>query len=532
MEHTIKMLNKDTILIYGLAYILLIGQSFSLVCAEELQLPKDLTISEYSVLYGSVQGSGMDWQALHDPNSNPVLVACLKGATDESLKLLGITDLQQRLERLERGNLIRKAGERYTLAFPAVVGDKRDQLQRYAEQAALQLVPSGEKMVAQIRSHLAGRDEMIYHVLWSVVMDGSPAWNAARAEMDKKIDAGDTSIENKVWFLYPPHPFRVGTNGYNTSCGHLQITWSRNSPNPNVIGSLISKYINQLSQAIEQDSAVESAEARNALGKYGLVDGAGKVRFYTVQSDSDTAAVYMKLGTEFGQQMMAYLDVKKVAEMLEVSPGIAFVIAYHEICWQLLQDLAEKKVLVVPRIVAKAGTEAIEAYRLVSLTMIPRTKDPFLETEMSKEEAQNIKEFYKTRKKVLAGEKYEDCSTPLRAFLSILSALHSRDSEAVKRVGAVDTNKMGLNITNEFMAGWEQQLLQFDILRAPLPPEQPEEGTFGPIYVKKANENELADTLIPVFWKGKWLWVGNVGNAGNWQENISGLKDILEKFGK
>jgi len=488
MEHTIKMLNKDTILIYGLAYILLIGQSFSLVCAEELQLPKDLTISEYSVLYGSVQGSGMDWQALHDPNSNPVLVACLKGATDESLKLLGITDLQQRLERLERGNLIRKAGERYTLAFPAVVGDKRDQLQRYAEQAALQLVPSGEKMVAQIRSHLAGRDEMIYHVLWSVVMDGSPAWNAARAEMDKKIDAGDTSIENKVWFLYPPHPFRVGTNGYNTSCGHLQITWSRNSPNPNVIGSLISKYINQLSQAIEQDSAVESAEAKDALGKYGLVDGAGKVRFYTVQSDSDTAAVYMKLGTEFGRQMMAYLDVKKVAEMLEVSPGIAFVIAYHEICWQLLQKLAEKNVLSVPHIVAQAGTETSNAYQLVSLVITQSVKRSLPETEMSAEEAQAIEEYRRIKARILAGDSYDDTSTPLHAALTHFSTL-------------------GQGQTRDYFMG-------LDILRAPPPPAKPEEGSLWPVF---AGDTELADTFILAYSKGQWIWIGNMGGNYDWR---------------
>jgi hypothetical protein len=180
----------------------------------------------------------------------------------------------------------------------------------------------------------------------------------------------------------------------------------------------------------------------------------------------------------------------------------------------------------------KAGTEESKAYRLVSLTIVPRIRDPFLETEMSKEEAQTIEEFYKIRKKVLAGEKYEDCSTPLRAFVSILSALHSRDAEAVKRISAVDTDKMGIKVTSELMAGLEQSLIQFEILRAPLPPEQPEEGTFCPVYVKHANGTELADTLIPAFRKGKWMWVGNIGNAGNWQENISGLKDILEKFGK
>lgn len=520
---------KNKILICVFVFILLTGHSFSVADAEELKLPKDFKVSQYFSFFGS---GGIDWGALYDPNNNPILVACIKGGTVELLKDLRIADLQQRLERLERGNLIRKADERYTLAFPAVIGEKRDRLRKYAEQAARELVPLSEKMIALIQANLAGRDEMLYHVMWSVVMDGGPAWDAARAEMNRKIKAGDTSTENKAWLLYPSHPYDAGTNNYSTSSGHLQITWSRNTPSPGAIRRIISQHENQLVQAIEQNNPVTTADARDALGKYGLVDEAGKVHLYAIKRGSEVANTYRDLGEQFGREMMNHLDVVKVVDMLGVSPGVAFVIAYHEICWQLLQDLSEKKVLVIHRTVDKTGTEVSEAYRLVSLTIIPSTKDPFLETEMSKEESQAIKKFYKTRKKILAGEKYEDCSTPLKAFLSILSALHSRDAEAVKRICAVDTDKMGFKVTNESMAGWEQSLIQFDILRAPLPPEQPEEGTFCPIYVKHANGTELADTLIPAFWKGKWMWVGKVGNPGNWREIISEFKNILEKFRK
>jgi len=529
MEPNNIMYKKNRILIYGFAYIILIGQNFSVTCAEELQLPKDFKVSQYFNFFGS---PGIDRQALRDPNNNPILVACVQGSTEEFLKGLGVPDIQQRLERLERGNLIRKADGYYTLAFPAVIAEKRDRLRKFSEQAARKLVPISEKMIAQIRSNLAGRDEMLYHVMWSVVMDGGPAWDAARTEMNKKIKAGDTSTQNKAWLLYPSHPFHAGTNSYSSSSRRLQITWSRNTPSPGAIRRIISQHEKQLVQAIEQNSPIASADARNALGKYGLVDEAGKVRLYAIKRGSEAANAYRDLGGQFGRQMMNHLDVANVVDMLDVSPGVAFVIAYHEICWQLLQDLAEKEVLDLHRTVDKAGTEASEAYRLVSLTIIPKTRDPFLETEMSKEEAQTIEEFYKIRKKVLAGEKYEDCSKPLKAFLSILSALHSRDVEATKRICAVDIEQMGFKITSESMAGWEQDLVQFDILRAPLPPMQPEEGTFCPIYVKYANGTELADTLIPAFWKGKWMWVGNMGNQGDWRENISGFKAILEKFGK
>ena len=489
-----KMHKKETLQICILAYIFMLGQSLSLACAEELQLPKDLKVREYFSFFGS---GGIDWQALNDPNNNPILVACIEGSTEESLKALGITDIQQRLERMERGNLIQKSDGRYTLAFPAVTGDKRAQLREYAEQAAQKLVPLGEKTIAQIRPHLAGHDQMLYHVLWSVVMDGGPAWDAARAEMNKKNKAGDTSIENKAWLMYPSHPFCAGTNSSNNSLGHLRVTWSRNTPSPNAIGKVIGQYAGQLTEAIEQNSGLASADARTALGKYGLIDEAGKVRLYAIKPDSEAAQVYADLGRQFGQQAMDHLDVTKVADMLGVSPGVAFVIAYHEICWQLLQNLAEKKVLEVPRIVAERGTEASEAYRLVSLTIIPRHKDPLLETEISKEEAQAIDEFRRIKAQILAGESYNDNSTPLHAALVYFSTL-----------------KPG-QIRDYFMG--------FDILRAPPPPEKPQEGSVWPVF---AGNVEMADTFVLAYSKGRWMWIGNMGNNGDWRP----AKPTFEKW--
>ncbi|UCG59660.1 MAG: hypothetical protein JSU70_09100 [Phycisphaerales bacterium] len=365
------MHKKGTLPILGLAHILLLGQSFSVACAEELQLPKDLKVSEYFNFFGS---RGIDWRALNDPNNNSILVACIEGTTEQSLKALEIAGLQQRLGSLERGNLIRKAQGRYMLAFPAVVGRKRNQLQRYVEPISRRLTPFAEKMIADIQPYLAGRDEMLYHVLWSDIMDGTLAWNTARAAMTKQIKSGDTSIENKAWLLYPYHPYRVGTNSYNNTLGHLRITWSRNTPNPKAIYAIISRYANELTEVIEQNSKVATTDARDALGKYGLVDEAGKVRLLTIERDSEAAKSNAELGRQFGRQMMNHLDVAKVTDMLGVSPGVAFVIAYHEICWQLLQDLAEKKALEVPRILAAAGTGASEAYQLVSLETTPRVQ--------------------------------------------------------------------------------------------------------------------------------------------------------------
>jgi hypothetical protein len=56
-----------------------------------------------------------------------------------------------------------------------------------------------------------------------------------------------------------------------------------------------------------------------------------------------------------------------------------------------------------------------------------------------------------------------------------------------------------------------------DILRAPLPPDEPEEATLWPVYACFPGSKELADTFVFVHSKGKWLWNGNMGQGIDWR---------------
>jgi hypothetical protein len=361
------VLGRNRVVVVGaLVGLLLMTGSLSAADGPPAQFPQDFQVGRHFCWYGG--GGRFDSRALHDPNNNSILIACLQGGSPEQLKGLGIPDLRDRLARLERGKVIKKVQGHYAFAFPAVIGDKREQLQRYVEQAAAKLVPLGEQIMTEIRPHLAGREEMMYHVLWSVILDG-PAWDTARAEMLKQVRSGDRSADNKGWVIYPPHPFRVGTNFGGASSMPVRVTWSRYTPSAGAIMGAVTGHLRQLLPAIKQKKAVVSAEARTALSQYGLVDEGGNVRLYTFTSGSEAAKLYTRLGEQFGREAMACVDMVKVTEILDAPPGAAFIIVQHELCWQLLQDLAEKRVLAVPAIVAKPGTDPKEAYQLVSLTI-------------------------------------------------------------------------------------------------------------------------------------------------------------------
>ncbi len=129
-------------------------------------------------------------------------------------------------------------------------------------------------------------------------------------------------------------------------------------------------------------------------------------------------------------------------------------------------------------------------------------KDPLLAQEMSPEEAKAIEEFRRVKERILAGEIYEDTSTTLHAVLTFLSA-----------------NK-------------EEYFMKLDILRAPLPAAPPEKGTLWPVYMRYPKRMKLADTFILAYLKGKWLWLGNIGCAIDWRVFRPTFEELLERYEK
>jgi len=143
--------------------------------------------------------------------------------------------------------------------------------------------------------------------------------------------------------------------------------------------------------------------------------------------------------------------------------------------------------------------------------------------QMTREEKAAIDEYYRIKAKIEKGERFEETSTPLHALLSLMSACRARDPEGVSRACLSPRS-----ITDSF-DNWYSGLSRQDILRAPLPPKDVKDKDIRLIYVRKP---EYLDGLIFVFWKGKWMHWGNVGNPAvvlQWRQYESLLKPRILK---
>lgn len=350
------------------------SQKLSQLSGAEDKSTKEFEFRRY---FNNYEFGGIDWDALIDLKNNPILNACINGATLAELESLQIPDLDVRLQKLQRGNLIRKIEQRYHLNFPAIIGKKRVVLEKLVEEVALQLLPTTEKMTQEIASRLKGHEQMLYHVVWSIIMDGPVAWNTLDNEFKKQLGKGDASITGTIWLAYQNHPYRAGTNRYgDLQTGQVRITWSLNAPMPHVIHGVIKRYEAELIQSATTGKPMEDQNTRQALSNYGLVDGKGIGRVYIIDPNSESALIFGKVSQTFGKEVMKHLDVQEAAKMLGITPAQALVIVYHELCYELLEQLANKKVLDIPEIALKpnAGTE--QTYRLISIIDLTKMKYP------------------------------------------------------------------------------------------------------------------------------------------------------------
>jgi len=506
-----KMPRKNKMFLFLLAVYILIGaQQGHTIFGQEHKLPKEIEVREYFCLY-SYSAHGINMHELHNPDNNPILNACLTGVTYKELEALGVENLSAHLEKLQTGKILSKVKDRYYLAFPTILGEKRAEFQKLVTQTALKLLPTTQKMIQEIMPHIKNRREMLYHVLWSIVMDGPTAWDTALAELKVRTKGGDTKIENTAWVIYPKHPYHCGTNGYGGSSSqvfYVAITWDQDASAPNRIHRIISKYENQLIQSYRTGQPIESTEGRKPLAQYGLLDDKGVAKVYVTDINSDAAYTYYKLGYEFGNEVMAHLDVEKVAKILGVSPGQALVITYHELCYEILKQLASKGILDV-----SIKSES-QMYRLISFITKSEIRDAFLQSPVSPEEAEAINRFNKIKTKILIGESYCNLSSPVDAFLTLIAAHCLKDVSTYNKV----ETKSGPD-SFEFSSDKIDYYKSIRIWRVPMVAEKPMQGSVHPIYVMQESDKKYSDIELFIYQGKSWKKLGNIGMPGiDWRK--------------
>lgn len=125
-------------------------------------------------------------------------------------------------------------------------------------------------------------------------------------------------------------------------------------------------------------------------------------------------------------------------------------------------------------------------------------------------EADLIDEFNQIKARIMAGERFNDCSTPTRALLTRISAWRHRDDEAFETVEARPPDwKKSSYFDEQSREGFSRQLDSIRVLEAPIPKPNPSNGDVHPIFTieREGGPNTPEGALgvyVLFYYDGRW----------------------------
>jgi tetratricopeptide (TPR) repeat protein len=293
---------------------------------------------------------------VRDTLNNRIAALCLGGASLADLEALGIDDLGERLNALEEGKVLNLVDGSCSIAFPAFVGSERERLAEIADSAALELSPLVGELVGRLRVELGDREDMLFHVLWSRVIDEiwSDAWRAP---------SPGTQVPVVAWVVHPEHAFAVGTNyGSMPGGGDLALTWSNNftdhlSAFPDANYELFKTAWGE---------PFEDAEVRAALEGYGVFDESGEPQLFSFRRDERLDRVLTGMVGEYAEAVAQTFDWGEIGARLDIHPGDAYIVVLHEVAYAIFEHLYRAGTLEIPSLLLD-GSDRTQAVRLASL---------------------------------------------------------------------------------------------------------------------------------------------------------------------
>lgn len=331
---------------------------------EERGIPDSVSMRS---IFHNYNYPGIDWAAMDDPKNDRVLRTCAGGATGSQLASLGISDLEERLTRLEKGNLLQRSDRGYALRFPVVVGDAHARLQASIHVTAAAMAPAVKEMVKEIEAHLKGNEEMLYHFVWSGMMDGDIAWKLLEMHLRSRLQKEAVDLTT-CWWMYPDHPYQAGTNSYMRPSGWLTISWRRSTPSPDDVCRSLGASEDSFLAASVRREPIPVDKITDKLRSYGFVDASNRSTLFLLDVSSPLVPAVAQRSARLAQLAATHLDVKSIARDLDVAPERAAVIAYHELCYEILGILSATGDLTIPKVPQDNPQATRYLVSLVSLT--------------------------------------------------------------------------------------------------------------------------------------------------------------------
>jgi len=286
-------------------------------------------------------GHCADISLFSDSVNNRIGNACIGGCSRSELTKLGIGDLDNRLKRLVTAHTLIVGDGKYYLGFPTLTGKRRKDASAIVNRTADRIAPSVTAMVDQIRAAVPKHEEIVFHLLWSRVVD--EVWCQAW-QIEHRPGNCPPGVE---WVVYPGHKFFVGTNSWNQD---VAVTWSRHTlcSTGIVTDSRLALRKAAWGQKYTEDNISD-------LQRFGLLDDRGEFQGFAYHVDDSLDKLLNQLTKEYAALVAGAYDYNRLSLSLGVSSEELFVILLHETAYALFENLSRSGKLQLPSVLNGVG---------------------------------------------------------------------------------------------------------------------------------------------------------------------------------
>lgn len=345
-------------------FILLIAFTLAFVncggSSKKTEIPDLDLLKNLSYFSSGHAKKSIKFKLLKDSTNNKITLLCADGASIGQLEKSGINDLEQRLDALVKGNVLYRTAvdRKYYVSFPVFVGKKRKELANVVNKAADKLIPTVESMITRLGVVLKDREDMLFHVLWSRIIDC--IWREAW-----ELEFPGEKYPRVGWVIYPEHPFAVGTNKYSMpGSGSMYITWSNQFHEHLAVFEKLRFEMHKAAWA----RGVKEDQVKPKMIEYGAFDWDKGFSVFSFHYGDSMDQLFDHMIREYAAALKGVFDYKALGRKFQVSYDELFIVILHETAYAVFEKLHQSGKLKVPDILIREGDkDKTKANRLISL---------------------------------------------------------------------------------------------------------------------------------------------------------------------
>jgi len=266
------------------------------------------------------------------PEAWAVMNAIIGGSSVGELRSRFPDSLDAVLTRLNKGNVIRSQKEKVQIVFPVLTGGQREKLNERVKSKIRERIPDIESLIAPLKKELKDRPNLVFHFLWSRVIDNC-WWDLYNSEFHTKHVPPSIA-----WIIYPPHPFQCGTN-YDQTANNSQIaiSWSYN-----IFDDFFSLPSTAAFYSLAKHDTLKDKD-REFFMKFGLMGPGNASLLFTYQSGGRLDLLCDSLKSAYAAKIKGMFDYRSLGAEFGIPASELFIIVVHEVAYNIFQVLSEEQ---------------------------------------------------------------------------------------------------------------------------------------------------------------------------------------------